>query len=92
MKKTKTASISIAAVLAVIAVGLLLASATTGAAYAQTDSATKNMTSASKSMASEAGNKTMGVANKTSGAAVISSSSLFSKVKERRKYFEKLRE
>jgi hypothetical protein len=26
------------------------------------------------------------------GAAVISSSSLFSKVKERRKYFEKLRE
>ena len=69
MKKAKTPSISIAAVLAVMVVGLVLAPAATGAAYAQTDSATKNITSAAKSMASETGNKTMGAANKTSGVA-----------------------
>jgi hypothetical protein len=69
MKKTKTSSKSIAAVLAVMAVGLVLASTTTGAAHAQTGSATKNVTSAAKSMTGAAGNKTMGAANKTSEGA-----------------------
>ena len=69
MKKTKTSSKSIVAVLAIMAVGLVLASATTGTGHAQTGSATKNMTSAAKSMAGAAGNKTMGAANKTSEAA-----------------------
>jgi len=61
--KLKTSSISIVAVLAVMAVGLVLASTS---AHAQTNSAANNMTSAAKSMAGAAGNKTMGAANKTS--------------------------
>ena len=47
MEKTKT-SLTIAAVLAVMAVGLVLTSVT-GSVYAQTNSAANNMTSAAKS-------------------------------------------
>src|ERR671938_305089 len=67
MEKTKT-TFGIAAVLAVMAVGLVLTSVT-GSVHAQTNSAANNMTSAAKSMAGGAGNKTMGAANKTSEAA-----------------------
>jgi hypothetical protein len=50
MKKTKTTSISIAAaVLAIMAVGLVLASATTGAVHAQTNSTTTNATQGNQS-------------------------------------------
>ena len=63
MKKTISSSSIVAAVLSVMAIGLVLASAT-GSAHAQTNSATKNVTSAAKSMAGAAGNKTMGATNK----------------------------
>jgi hypothetical protein len=49
MKKTKTSSISIAAVLAIMAVGLVLASATTGAVHAQTNSTMTNATQGNQS-------------------------------------------
>jgi hypothetical protein len=49
MKKTKTSSISIAAVLAIMAVGLVLASATTEAVHAQTNSTMTNATQGNQS-------------------------------------------
>jgi hypothetical protein len=50
MKKTKTSSITIAAaVLAIMAVGLVLASATTGAVHAQTNSTMTNATQGNQS-------------------------------------------
>ena len=49
MKKTKTTSISIAAVLVIMAVGLVLASATTEAAHAQTNNATQGGSSVNQS-------------------------------------------
>jgi uncharacterized protein YabE (DUF348 family) len=49
MKKTKTSSITTAAVLAIMAVGLILASATTGAVHAQTNSTVTNTTQGNQS-------------------------------------------
>jgi hypothetical protein len=49
MKKTKTSSITTAAVLAIMAVGLILASATTGAVHAQTNSTMTNTTQGNQS-------------------------------------------
>jgi hypothetical protein len=57
--KTKTSSISIAAVLAVMAVGLVLASATTEAVHAQINSTTTNATQGNQS----ASNSTNPLAN-----------------------------
>jgi hypothetical protein len=49
MKKTKKSSITTAAVLAIMAVGLILASATTGAVHAQTNSTMTNTTQGNQS-------------------------------------------
>jgi hypothetical protein len=59
MKKTKTSSITTAAVLAIMAVGLVLASATTGAVHAQTNSTMTNTTQGNQS----ASNSTNPLAN-----------------------------
>ena len=49
MKKTKTSSITTAAVLTIMAVGLILASATTEAVHAQTNSTVTNTTQGNQS-------------------------------------------